>query len=154
MIALIARFARRLPITVAAPLALLAVLGGGAIAQPAAAGPPDLQAHTAAVTPSDVSDSCDIAGCGDALSAYDGWQQRGFPTRRGWYNWTGGQCSYAGGEYYNNDGQLPGGDTFWEYDVYPRTCGAHRDAYRIVVDADTGQTWYSPDHYTDFYEIV
>ncbi|MFE0387180.1 ribonuclease domain-containing protein [Streptomyces bungoensis] len=50
-------------------------------------------------------------------------------------------------------GQLPSGDTFYEYDVYPRTCGAHRDAYRIVVDSNTGVVWYSPDHYSDFYQL-
>ncbi|GAB1644062.1 ribonuclease domain-containing protein [Krasilnikovia sp. MM14-A1259] len=101
-----------------------------------------------------VNDTCNIAGCAGAQTAYQGWSGLGWPTRRGWYDWPAGQCSFAGGEYDNDDAQLPGNDTFWEYDVYPRACGAHRDAYRIVVDASTGQTWYSPDHYSDFYEIV
>lgn len=100
-----------------------------------------------------VYSSCDIAGCSDAASANSTWSSLGYPTSRGWYDWPDGQCSFAGGEYYNYDGQLPSGDTFYEYDVYPRACGAHRDAYRIVVDFNTGEVWYSPDHYTDFYHL-
>lgn len=97
--------------------------------------------------------SCHISGCSAAASADAAWSSLGYPTSRGWYDWPNGQCSYAGGKYYNYDGQLPSGDTFYEYDVYPRTCGAHRDAYRIVVDFTTGEVWYSPDHYSDFYEL-
>ncbi|MFL6111303.1 MAG: ribonuclease domain-containing protein [Catenulispora sp.] len=100
-----------------------------------------------------VHSSCTISGCSAAASADSTWSSLGYPTSRGWYDWPNGQCSYAGGEYYNYDGQLPSGDTFYEYDVYPRTCGAHRDAYRIVVDFNTGEVWYSPDHYSDFYEL-
>jgi ribonuclease len=100
-----------------------------------------------------VYSTCDISGCSDAASANSTWSSLGYPTDRGWYDWPDGQCSYAGGEYYNYDGQLPSGDTFYEYDVYPRACGAHRDAYRIVVDFNTGEVWYSPDHYTDFYHL-
>ncbi|MFJ9782726.1 ribonuclease domain-containing protein [Amycolatopsis sp. NPDC101161] len=98
-------------------------------------------------------DSCTISGCSAARSANSIWQSDGYPGSRGWYDWPNGQCNFAGGTYYNNDGQLPGGDSFQEYDVYPRTCGAHRDAYRIVVDLDTGEVWYSPDHYSDFYHL-
>ncbi|MEU2058002.1 ribonuclease domain-containing protein [Streptomyces bungoensis] len=97
--------------------------------------------------------SCSVGGCSDAASANSAWSDLGYPTARGWYDWPDGECSYAGGEFYNNDGQLPSGDTFYEYDVYPRTCGAHRDAYRIVVDSSTGAVWYSPDHYSDFYQL-
>lgn len=101
-----------------------------------------------------VSGSCAIAGCLDAVDAYNTWEQDNFPTSRGWYSWPVGGCNFAGGQYYNYDGRLPTGDTFLEYDIYPRTCGAHRDAYRIVLDRATGQAWYSPDHYATFYEIV
>jgi hypothetical protein len=97
--------------------------------------------------------SCNISGCSAASSANSTWESMGYPTSRGWYDWPNGQCNYAGGEYYNYDGQLPAGDTFYEYDVYPRSCGAHRDAVRIVVDIDTGVVWYSPDHYSDFYQL-
>ena len=117
-----------------------AVLGTSAVVSPAAN--------------ADVYSSCSMSGCSDALSANSIWSSLGYPTSRGWNDWPTGQCSYAGGEYYNNDGQLPSGDTFYEYDVNPRTCGAHRDAARIVVDFGTGQVWYSPDHYSNFYEIV
>ena len=89
--------------------------------------------------------SCDISGCSDAGSANSTWASLGYPTSRGWYDWPDGECSYAGGEYYNYDGQLPSGDTFYEYDVFPRACGDHRDAYRIVVDFTTGAVWYRPD---------
>lgn len=100
-----------------------------------------------------VYSSCTMSQCADAASANSTWSSMGYPTSRGWYNWPDGQCSFAGGEYYNYDGQLPYGDTFYEYDVYPRSCGAHRDAYRIVVDFNTGVVWFSPNHYTDFYQL-
>jgi|GEM_PF-3486182 guanyl-specific ribonuclease Sa len=98
--------------------------------------------------------SCTISGCSAAVSANSTWSDMGYPSSRGWYDWPNGQCNYAGGTYYNDDGQLPSGDSFQEFDVNPRSCGAHRDAVRIVVDMDSGQVWYSPDHYSDFYEIV
>ena len=128
--------ARRLLAVIAASTA---VLGVSAIESPAA---------NAAVY-----SSCHISGCSAAASANSTWSSMDYPTSRGWYDWPNGECSYAGGEYYNDDGQLPSGDTFYEYDVYPRSCGAHRDAYRIVVDINTGEVWYSPDHYSDFYAL-
>jgi hypothetical protein len=100
-----------------------------------------------------VYDSCTVAGCSDAESANSTWASMSYPSSRGWYDWPDGECNYAGGEYYNYDGQLPSGDSFLEYDVYPRACGDHRDAYRIVVDTNTGAVWYSPDHYSDFYQL-
>jgi ribonuclease len=112
-----------------------------------------LSAVSGAPAQAAVYGSCTISGCSDAASANSTWSSYGYPTSRGWYDWPNGQCSYAGGEYYNYDGQLPAGDTFYEYDVYPRSCGAHRDAYRIVVDFTTGTVWYSPDHYSDFYQL-
>jgi hypothetical protein len=89
-----------------------------------------------------------------AVDAYHGWSARGFPTARGWYRWTSGKCNFAGGRYRNDNRELPTGDTFHEYDVYPRACGAHRDAARIVLDNNTGATWFTPDHYSTFYRIV
>ena len=100
-----------------------------------------------------VYSSCDISGCSDAASANSTWQSMGYPSSRGWYNWPNGECNYAGGTYYNDDGQLPSGDSFQEFDVIPRACGAHRDAERIVVDMNTGTVWFSPDHYSDFYQL-
>ena len=97
--------------------------------------------------------SCDISGCADAATAVQLWTSLGDPTTRGWVNLSDGECSYAGGTYYNDDGQLPNGDTFYEYDVYERACGAHRDAYRVVHDVDTDTWYYSPDHYSDFYQL-
>jgi guanyl-specific ribonuclease Sa len=101
----------------------------------------------------EVFGSCTISGCADASSANSTWQSMGYPDSRGWYNWPDGECNYAGGTYYNDDGQLPSGDSFQEFDVNPRACGAHRDAARIVVDMNTGEVWYSPDHYSDFYQL-
>ncbi|HWG22980.1 ribonuclease domain-containing protein [Actinospica sp.] len=101
----------------------------------------------------EVYSSCTVSGCADAASAVQTWDSLGDPTSRGWVNLSDGECSYAGGEYYNDDGQLPNGDTYYEYDVYERACGAHRDAYRIVHDTDTGVWYYSPDHYSDFYQM-
>lgn len=112
-----------------------------------------LSVATGTAAHASVYGSCDISGCSDAASANSTWQSMGYPTSRGWYDWPDGLCNFAGGEYYNNDGQLPAGDTFYEYDVYSRSCGAHRDAVRIVVDINTGTVWYSPDHYSDFYQL-
>ncbi|WP_020661487.1 ribonuclease domain-containing protein [Amycolatopsis benzoatilytica] len=95
--------------------------------------------------------SCTISGCSDAYTAEQTWNSLGDPTSRGWYDLPDGSCSFAGGQYYNNDGQLPSGDTYYEYDVYERSCGAHRDAYRIIHDISADTWYYSPDHYSDFY---
>ena len=133
---------RRLSLTI-----LLTAVLSGVVAVPAA------QAATVP-QPATVVGSCHVSGCSAALTAYHGWAQLGWPTSRGWYAWPAGRYNYAGGSYHNYDGQLPARDTFWEYDVYPRNRGAHRDAYRIVLDSNTGATWYSPDHYSTFYRIV
>lgn len=100
-----------------------------------------------------VYSSCTMARCADARTARSGWAARGFPTVRNWYSWSGGLSNFAGGQFYNREGQLPAGATYHEYDVYPRTQGAARDAYRIVVNRSTGVTWFSPNHYTDFYRL-
>lgn len=100
-----------------------------------------------------VYSSCTISGCSAAESANSTWDSMGYPSKRGWVDWPNGECNYAGGTYYNDDGQLPSGDSFQEFDVNPRACGAHRDAARIVVDMDSGEVWYSPDHYSDFYQL-
>lgn len=97
--------------------------------------------------------SCTLSGCADASSANATWQSLGYPSDRGWHNWPNGQCNFSGGTYFNDDGQLPSGDSFQEFDVYPRACGAQRDAVRIVVDMDSHVVWYSPDHYQDFYQL-
>ncbi len=129
-------WARRLTVTLTA---LVSLLGLAAVVTPAAN--------------ATVHNSCTMSDCADANSADSTWQSMGYPGSRGWYDWPNGECNYAGGTYYNDDGQLPGGDSFQEFDVYPRSCGAHRDAYRIVVDMNTGEVWFSPDHYSDFYQL-
>ncbi|GLZ28676.1 hypothetical protein Lesp02_08660 [Lentzea sp. NBRC 105346] len=96
---------------------------------------------------------CGISGCSAARSADSIWESKGYPSARNWYSWPNGQCNFAGGTYYNRDGQLPSGHTYQEFDVYPRACGAPRDAKRIVVDRTTGQVYFSPNHYTDFYPM-
>jgi hypothetical protein len=110
---------------------------------------------TAISTPAQASvyGSCSISGCSAARSADSTWASMGYPGTRGWYDWPDGQCNYAGGVYENREGELPSGDTFHEFDVYPRPCGAARDAARIVLDDDTGTVWFSPNHYTDFYQL-
>lgn len=100
-----------------------------------------------------VYSSCTISRCADARAARSGWSAKGFPTTKGWYTWSGGLYNYTGGQFFNREGQLPAGATYNEYDVYPRNKGAARDAYRIVVNRSTGVTWFSPNHYTDFYKL-
>ncbi|MGY0235583.1 ribonuclease domain-containing protein [Longispora urticae] len=108
----------------------------------------------AGASPGAVVGSCTISGCAAARDAYQGWKNLNFPKTRTWYQWTGGKWNFAGGQFRNSEGQLPAGHTFWEYDVVPRDKGAARDAKRIVLDATTGVTWYSPDHYANFHRIV
>ncbi|WP_169949682.1 ribonuclease domain-containing protein [Microbispora sp. H11081] len=97
--------------------------------------------------------SCSISRCADARSAKSIWAGKGYPTSSGWYSWPDGKYNYTGGRFYNREGQLPAGATYYEYDVYSRARGAARDAYRIVVNRSTGVTWFSPNHYTDFYRL-
>lgn len=107
------------------------------------------------ITPANASvfNSCTISRCSDARSANATWASKGYPTTSGWYTWSGGKYNYTGGRHYNREGQLPSGATYYEYDVYSRARGAARDAYRIVVNRSTGVTWFSPNHYTDFYRL-
>jgi guanyl-specific ribonuclease Sa len=100
-----------------------------------------------------VYNTCTISRCADARSADTIWAGKGYPTTAGWYTWTSGRYNYTGGRFYNREGELPAGATYYEYDVYPRARGAARDAYRIVVNRSTGVTWFSPNHYTDFYRL-
>ncbi|MFI9550612.1 ribonuclease domain-containing protein [Nonomuraea endophytica] len=100
-----------------------------------------------------VYNSCTMSRCADARTAKSIWASKGYPTARNWYSWPDGRSNFAGGRFYNREGQLPGGATYHEYDVYSRTQGAPRDAYRIVVNRSTGVTWFSPNHYTDFYRL-
>ncbi|MFC7484912.1 hypothetical protein ACFQX7_39500 [Luedemannella flava] len=92
---------------------VLAVLLGGVV------GP--AVAETAAYAT--VYDSCDMPRCADARAAHDEWAGYGYPTTRGWHPWSGGQSNFAGGQFFNYEGQLPAGATYYEYDVYPRAEG-------------------------------
>jgi hypothetical protein len=97
--------------------------------------------------------SCTISRCADARSASSIWASNGYPTSRGWYSWPDGRYNFTGGRFYNREGELPSGATYYEYDVYSRAKGASRDAYRIVVNRRSGVVWFSPNHYTDFYRL-
>ncbi|MFC6016584.1 ribonuclease domain-containing protein [Plantactinospora solaniradicis] len=129
-------------------LALITTLVAGVLVGPAVVTPTRTSPASAAVY-----SSCTIARCADARTARSGWASRGFPTSRTWYSWSGGLYNYAGGQHMNREGQLPLNATYYEYDVYPRNRGAARDAYRIVVNKATGATWFTPNHYTDFYRL-
>lgn len=100
-----------------------------------------------------VYSSCTQSRCSAARSADSTWSSKGYPSSRGWYSWPNGQCNFAGGTFYNREGQLPAGHNYQEFDVYPRACNASRDAYRIVVDRTTGSVYFSPDHYANFYRL-
>jgi hypothetical protein len=120
-----------------------AVLVGPAVLTPSRAPHADATAYK----------SCTVARCPAAREARAGWAQLGFPTTRGWRAWPSGRYNFAGGRYRNDEKQLPAGATYYEYDVYPRAKGAARDAYRIVVNKSSGATWFSPNHYGDFYRL-
>ncbi|MEU3644860.1 ribonuclease domain-containing protein [Lentzea sp. NPDC034063] len=101
-----------------------------------------------------VYSSCTQTRCSAASAANRTWQQKGYPSTRGWVsNWSGSQCNYAGGVHQNREGQLPAGHSYLEFDVYPRACGAARDAYRIIVDRTANTVYFSPDHYANFYRL-
>ncbi|ROO85632.1 ribonuclease [Actinocorallia herbida] len=108
-----------------------------------------------AVTPAHaaVYSTCTLSTCAAARTARANWSAKGFPTTAGWYSWPDGKYNYTGGRHYNREGQLPTNATYYEYDVYSRAQGAARDAYRIVVNRSTGATWFTPNHYTDFYKL-
>ncbi|MEV1332211.1 ribonuclease domain-containing protein [Micromonospora costi] len=135
---------RRLPTT----LALLVAMVAAVLVGPSVVTPKLADSASAAVY-----SSCTMSRCADARTARSGWAAKGFPTSRGWYSWSGGLSNFAGGRYYNYEGELPANATYYEYDVYPRRQGAARDAYRIIVNKSTGATWFSPNHYGDFYRL-
>jgi ribonuclease T1 len=111
---------------------------------------------TLVVTPAadaSVFSSCTISRCSAARTADTTWQSMNYPGSRGWYDWPNGQCNFAGGTYNNYEGELPATHRYREFDVYPRSCGAARDAYRIIVDLTNGVVYFSPNHYTDFYRL-
>lgn len=97
--------------------------------------------------------SCSISRCDEARTADSTWKSMGYPGSRGWKDWPNGQCNFAGGTFQNREGQLPDGHSYREFDVYPRACGARRDAYRIVVDLTANKVYFSPDHYSNFYAL-
>ncbi len=57
----------------------------------------------------------------------------------------------GGKTFGNTDGTLPGGVTYKEYDVNPKT-GATRDGERIVIGSD-GSVYYTTDHYKTFTKL-
>jgi ribonuclease T1 len=128
-------------------LALVLALSGTALVAPAIVSPTSADTAQAAVY-----NTCTISRCPAARTAYTGWQSLGWPTTAGWYSWPYGNHSYAGGRFYNREGQLPTA-TYSEYDVYSRARGASRDAYRIVVNRSTRIAYFTPDHYVTFYRL-
>ncbi|XVV13501.1 ribonuclease domain-containing protein [Actinoplanes sp. CA-131856] len=129
-------------------LALVFALSGTALVAPAVVAPTSTDAAQVAVY-----SSCTISRCSAARTARTGWSTLGWPTSSGWYAWPYGQYNYTGGTFQNREKQLPLNATYSEYDVYSRTRGAARDAYRIVVNRSTRETWFTPDHYVTFYKL-
>src|SRR3954470_22156028 len=103
-------------------------------------GPAVIAPTTAPQANAAVYDTCTISRCAAARTARAGWQKLSFPTTRGWKAWPSGRYNFSGGRYYNYEGELPAGASYYEYDVYPRAKGAARDAYRIVVNRSSGTT--------------
>lgn len=100
-----------------------------------------------------VYSSCTHSGCAEARSSNSIWASKGYPGTRGWYSWPNGQCNFAGGTFYNREGQLPSGYSYREFDVTPRACGAARQSWRLVRNMNTGVVYFSPDHYSNFYRL-
>ena len=129
-------------------VAIVFAFTGGSLVAPAVVAP----THTAAARAA-VFSTCTMSRCSAARTARTGWSSLGWPTRSGWYSWPYGQYNYTGGTFQNRERQLPANATYSEYDVYPRARGAARDAYRIVVNRSTRETWFTPDHYVNFYKL-
>ena len=55
----------------------------------------------------------------------------------------------GGGAFQNRERRLPCGH-YREYDVNPKIRGRSRDAERIVIEHDTGRSYYTGDHYRTF----
>jgi ribonuclease T1 len=135
-------------------LRLPALLAGMVMAiATALAGPAVFAPDQAPQANAAVYSSCTMSRCSAARTARTGWQQLGFPTTRGWRSWPSGKYNYSGGQYDNREAELPRRATYYEYDVYPRAKGAARDAFRIIVNKSSGATWFSPNHYGDFYRL-
>ncbi|CCH30147.1 putative secreted protein [Saccharothrix espanaensis DSM 44229] len=100
-----------------------------------------------------VFDHCTMVTCADARAAFAYWDGEGLPPRRVTNTLPGRECITGGGTYGNRDEQLPEEDkgTYREFDVYSRPCGKGRDAHRIVVNHETGDAWYTDDHYRNFH---
>jgi len=129
-------------------VALAFALTGGSLVVPAVVAP-----TTTAAAEATVYSTCTLSRCSAARTARTGWSSLGWPTSAGWYSWPYGQYNYTGGTFQNRERQLPTNATYSEYDVYPRARGAARDAYRIVVNRSTRETWFTPDHYVNFYKL-
>ncbi|AGL14479.1 ribonuclease domain-containing protein [Actinoplanes sp. N902-109] len=129
-------------------VAVVFALTGGALVAPAVVAPERTPAAQASVY-----STCTLSQCSAARTARTGWSSLGWPTTAGWYAWPYGQYNYTGGTFRNDEGQLPANATYNEYDVYSRARGAARDAYRIVVNRSTKETWFTPDHYANFYKL-
>ena len=131
-----------------AGIAFVFALSGTALVATAVVAPEHTTAAQASVYP-----SCTISRCSAARTARTGWSTLGWPTSAGWYAWPYGQDNYTGGTFQNREGQLPANAYYNEYDVFARPQGAARDAYRIVVNRSTKETWFTPDHYLNFYKL-
>ena len=58
------------------------------------------------------------------------------------------KAGFKGGQVFQNrEGLLPPGGVYREFDILPRVPGVNRGAERVVVDINTGQAWYTADHY-------
>ena len=63
---------------------------------------------------------------------------------------TGRGPGKSGRTFNNREGRLPPGGRYKEYDVDPVPSQGNRNSERIIVDENTGQAWYTSDHYESF----
>ena len=61
---------------------------------------------------------------------------------------------FKGGKIFRNrEGNLPGGRTYYEFDVHPSGPGVARGAERVVVDEGKQLFYYTRDHYNTFIKL-
>ena len=55
--------------------------------------------------------------------------------------------------FQNRKGLLPKAGKYMEHDIKPLMEGVNRGGERLVIDANTGRSWYTSTHYESFVEI-
>lgn len=68
------------------------------------------------------------------------------------HNWSPPPNYKGGSRFYNRDGKLPNGHGYYKrYYIYPSPTTSPR---RIVINTQTKDAWYTPNHYESFVKFM